>query len=79
MVHAKRDNKAITKSRQAVKREDKRMKQYEKQRRSAVRAQKAGMHEDIFFRDEGEERGELRLMLFPLLILQALTLLSILL
>lgn len=55
------------------------MKQYEKQRRSAVRAQKAGMHEDIFFRDEGEERGELRLMLFPLLILQALTLLSILL
>lgn len=55
------------------------MRNYRAERSRAVSAQKMGRHEDVFFRDEGEDRMDLRLMLFPLLSLQALALLSILL
>lgn len=55
------------------------MKYYETEHSRAVRMQKAGRHEDIFFRDEGDDKVTPGFMLFPLLILQGLTLLSILL
>ena len=55
------------------------MKYYEAERGGAVKVQKAGRHEDIFFRDEGDDKVNPGFMLFPLLILQGLTLLSILL
>jgi len=44
-----------------------------------IRARKVGAHEDVFFRDEGDDRADCRLMLLPLLILQGLTFLSLLL
>ena len=55
------------------------MKHYDSKGSSTLRARKAGAHEDVFFRDEGDDRVDPHFMLLPLLALQGLTLLSILL
>lgn len=55
------------------------MKHYNMEHSRKIKAQNTGRHEDVFFRDEGDDRVNPGFMLFPLLILQGLTLLSILL
>lgn len=55
------------------------MKYHELKRSAEIKVRRAGLHEDIFLRDEGDDRVNPGFMLFPLLTLQALTLLSILL
>lgn len=55
------------------------MKHYETKDGRPIGARKVGAHEDVFFRDEGDDRVDCRFMLLPLLILQGLTFLSILL
>lgn len=55
------------------------MKQHNIERSRKIRVQTAGRHEDVFFRDEEDEGVSPGFMLFPLLILQGLTILSILL